>query len=166
MARNMEKDREWRKRYNEEHKEEHSAYQKKYYLDNKIGLRIKHKRYADSGAFDKVGYGKKYREKNRDKLTKQMRDSRLLKNYGISDSEYNKMFDQQNGVCAICGKPETVLEPKTRNIGKLVVDHDHETGRVRGLLCRKCNLGLGALGDSREIVVNALKYLEKPIIGA
>jgi hypothetical protein len=64
--------------------------------------------------------------------------------------EYNDIFRKQGGVCAIHGEP-------TRS--PLVVDHDHRTGRVRGLLCRKCNLGIGHLGDNPEIVKRASDYL-------
>ena len=66
------------------------------------------------------------------------------------------MFKEQNGVCAICGSPEV----SDRN-SNLCVDHDHETGKIRGLLCNKCNRGLGYFLDNPKILKNALKYLLK-----
>jgi hypothetical protein len=64
-------------------------------------------------------------------------DDRLRHRYGISLAQYDEMAETQGGVCAICGQP-----PKQK---RLHVDHDHETGRVRGLLCAPCNTRLHAL---------------------
>ncbi len=71
--------------------------------------------------------------------------------YGISIDEYNAMATKQNNRCAICLK-----EPKV-----LYVDHCHKTGVIRGLLCNKCNLGLGRFDDDAELVQRAFKYLSK-----
>jgi len=73
--------------------------------------------------------------------------------YGITVEQYEAMLELQNGVCAICGGINT------RKL-KLAVDHDHDTGKVRGLLCDRCNRGIGLLRDSNNIT-NALKYLEE-----
>lgn len=83
------------------------------------------------------------------------RDLYLQRTYGITLAEYSYLLGQQGGCCAIC---ESV--PKKRN---LVVDHNHKTGQVRGLLCNKCNHDL--LGGGREnptILRRAAKYLEAP----
>ena len=71
-----------------------------------------------------------------------------LRVYGINTEEYDAMAEEQGGTCAICNKEE-----------KLVVDHCHDTGRVRGLLCSNCNAGIGLLGDKAEGVRNAVNYL-------
>jgi hypothetical protein len=76
----------------------------------------------------------------------------LRKNYGISLDEYEALVKSQNGVCAIC------LRFPNAN-GVLHVDHDHETGRVRGLLCMSCNVAIGYLCDDLEIVSRLVKYL-------
>ncbi len=68
------------------------------------------------------------------------------------------MLAAQKGVCAICHK---TCKPVGRKLGRLSVDHDHTTQKVRGLLCGKCNLGLGYFGDSPDTLVNAILYLEK-----
>ena len=63
--------------------------------------------------------------------------------FGITPDDFDKMFIQQNGRCALCGRPEPDVQyGRTR---KLNVDHDHKTGRVRGLLCVQCNTLLGHL---------------------
>lgn len=80
------------------------------------------------------------------------------KSIGINNftqEDYDKLLATQNGVCAICIKP-----PKTR---ALAVDHDHNTGVVRGLLCGKCNTGLGLLGDTVDSLTIATQYLRNSI---
>ena len=74
--------------------------------------------------------------------------------HGMSIEDYDTLLEKQNGVCAICMEPETGVEGQ-----RLAVDHDHETGRVRGLLCRKCNLGIGNLDDDPSLLWKALEYL-------
>lgn len=78
----------------------------------------------------------------------------LRRFYGINRADFDALCESQLGRCAICGCPrESALR------GTLFVDHDHETGRVRGLLCYSCNTAIGALGDSAEGVRRALRYL-------
>ena len=74
-----------------------------------------------------------------------------LKKYGLTPADYNDLLARQSGVCGICGKP-----PNGKALG---VDHCHESGRVRGLLCNDCNIGIGKLGDTAEGVQRALRYL-------
>lgn len=82
-------------------------------------------------------------------------DSHLRRTFGITLAQYNELAVEQGGVCAICRMP-----PSGR-VSRLVVDHCHETGRVRGLLCKPCNSGIGHLRDSADVVRAALKYLEE-----
>ncbi len=77
-----------------------------------------------------------------------------LRRYGITPIQYDAMLDKQGGVCAICGS-------MNGNGRILVVDHDHITEEVRGLLCGKCNLGLGLFSDNPEILLLAYTYLEE-----
>jgi len=79
----------------------------------------------------------------------------LLRTYNITLSEYEELLAKQGGVCALCRTSETISR------GTLAVDHCHETGKIRGLLCFKCNTGIGALGDSVEGLERALSYLRK-----
>lgn len=73
--------------------------------------------------------------------------------YGLTQDQYDDMIDAQDNRCAICRK-ETA--------GKaLHVDHDHETGRVRGLLCGPCNMGLGHFGDDVDRMADAIRYLKE-----
>ena len=72
---------------------------------------------------------------------------------------FNKKYQEQNGVCAGCGKPETTFLRGT--LLSLAIDHNHKTGQLRGLLCMRCNLGLGSLDDSIETLENLIVYLKK-----
>jgi DNA-directed RNA polymerase subunit RPC12/RpoP len=76
---------------------------------------------------------------------------RLYAKYDMTEDDYLEMFEKQNGKCAICGK-EVVDE-------RLFVDHNHDTGEVRGLLCRNCNAGIGFLKDDIDLLRSAIKYL-------
>jgi hypothetical protein len=80
----------------------------------------------------------------------------LLKKYGLTLEEYAHLLEQQNYGCAICGRP-----PAQSRYGKLSVDHDHATGKVRALLCGKCNVGLGVMDEDPERLEAAAKYLRK-----
>jgi hypothetical protein len=83
----------------------------------------------------------------------------LRKSYGITVDDYDRMLVAQNGVCAVCRRHETVRRNNT--LRRLSVDHDHETGRVRGLLCSKCNRGMGYYEDDPARLRAAADYLEK-----
>lgn len=77
----------------------------------------------------------------------------LKRVYDLDIEDYWQMHEDQGNVCAICHKEDPVN-------GKLSVDHDHHTGKVRGLLCFPCNTGIGKLGDSYETVQAAADYLK------
>lgn len=84
--------------------------------------------------------------------------------YKITKEEYEKLEKEQNGVCAICGRPQTIIQGRRER--DLCVDHDHDTDcnekpKVRGLLCHNCNVGIGNLKDSPELLRRALAYLER-----
>jgi len=91
------------------------------------------------------------------------RNYQLQKVYGITEETYIKMFKEQGGVCAVCGLPETHVHRKTNQVCNLSVDHDHSTGHVRGLLCKKCNMALGLFKDSLALLESAKKYLIKEV---
>jgi len=107
----------------------------------------------------RVARCKQWRHKNLAHSRALNRKSWLKNTYGITPEQYDILLESQSGVCAICGKPETrVLKGK---VCELAVDHDHVTGRVRGLLCVKCNLGIGSFNDSRKLFARAAAYLKR-----
>jgi hypothetical protein len=82
----------------------------------------------------------------------------LLNNYGISLDDYWSIYRDQDGKCAICSLEGFTMAKHCRL--KLVVDHCHRTGVVRGLLCHNCNRGIGLLQESKSNFLNSIKYLE------
>jgi hypothetical protein len=91
--------------------------------------------------------------KNLDVSVLEAKGKYLKNRYDLTLKEYEELFNIQCGVCIICHKPPTVQKPF------LVVDHDHKTGKVRGLLCDNCNLALGLFGDSAANLQAAARYL-------
>ena len=83
------------------------------------------------------------------------RDRIINRQYGISLDDYNKMLESQNYKCAICSNEDEVEGRK------LAIDHCHTTGKVRGLLCGKCNRGLGLFYDNVQLLQNAISYLAR-----
>lgn len=83
-----------------------------------------------------------------------MRILQRYREFGMTEEDHTKMLSEQNGVCAICGKPDPLSQA-------LAVDHDHETGVVRGLLCSHCNKGLGLFRENAELLVAAAEYIKK-----
>lgn len=73
-------------------------------------------------------------------------------NYGLAKGEYEKLLQKQDGVCAIC-------RGKCPSGRRLAVDHDHETGSIRGLLCGPCNTAIGKLGECTDRMIDALLYI-------
>lgn len=86
--------------------------------------------------------------------------ARLRRVYGLTLQDYGRIFDDQRGVCAICRDRDTVVMPYDPAVG-LVVDHDHDGGHVRGLLCARCNSGIGLLGDDPRNLDAAAEYLRR-----
>ena len=83
----------------------------------------------------------------------------LKRNYGITLSLYEKIHTEQGGRCKLCGGEGFLMDIKRHSV-KLVVDHCHETGKVRGLLCHNCNRALGLLKDNTETLERAIAYLK------
>lgn len=135
-AKNRKRHSEYKKQYLDDHPDKKEEYRARYYEKHKDEiLRLGKEYYAA------------YPEKDADR--------HLKRNYGIGLDEYSEMLVSQDGKCAICEVNQKEL--KTR----FSVDHDHKTGHVRGLLCHRCNMGLGMFLDNPDIVSRAAKYLEE-----
>lgn len=107
---------------------------------------------------------KAWREANPQRVVDHDRN-RKLKKYGLTVDDYEALLRGQGGVCAICLESPQPTAGPNRN-GILFVDHCHDTGKVRGLLCQKCNTAIGYLRDDPEITARASAYLSnrKPAI--
>ena len=102
-----------------------------------------------------MAYTKEYKEKNREQINLKQHIRKMKREYGVSIEQYNALFTKQDGNCAICGKNQSVIERR------LCVDHRHSDGKIRGLLCGKCNTALGLVDDSIDLLEDAIKYLRK-----
>jgi len=102
----------------------------------------------------KKAYQREYRLKNIEHIRIKDRFKSLKSKYGVTQEVYDAMFKQQNGVCKICKQTE---RGRYKN---LAVDHNHTTNEVRGLLCRRCNLGLAYL-ENKGFMDSASAYLQR-----
>lgn len=98
-----------------------------------------------------VAYLRAHPEKYKDRALKQR--------HGLTRQQYDMMLESQEGVCAICGQPET--KKFNGKVCRLHVDHDHATNEIRGLLCGKCNVALGAFNDDISVMIKAIQYLQE-----
>jgi hypothetical protein len=129
--------------------------QKEYDMEHKKQKSDSNKKRHKLKSTEIAEYKRTYRKNNKEKVAVQFRRISLRKNYGLTLEQYNEMLEVQGGRCAICGVLQTEVKMTFR------VDHDHTTGKVRGLLCHKCNVSLGLMNDNPEILQNAIKYLDK-----
>jgi hypothetical protein len=124
-----------------------NAYKRKWRKKNpNVDKAISRRRYLRKRE-EVIEKGKKYYKENKRKT----KNDTLLRKYGISIEDYEQMVAVQGGLCAICG---TSAE-------RLVVDHCHESGNIRSLLCNRCNLGIGLFEDNEDILILAAKYIKR-----
>lgn len=97
---------------------------------------------------------------SRQKRPRVYRNKKLLWTFGITLEQYEQMEAAQGGVCAVCKQPEREVHPRSGKLRNLAVDHNHETGAIRGLLCNACNRGIGLLNDNPDLLETAAKYLK------
>lgn len=162
--RSSEKGIEWRERYkNSEQAKESSRAAGRRYSATEHGRKVLAEKQRRRRAAN-AEYQKAWRDKNPDKV-REIQRRRLLSNsylkrrcakYGISVEQYLAMVDRQEGRCAICKEPPSERSP-------LCIDHCHDTGIVRGLLCKVCNLAVGNLRNSADVALSAAIYLEMAI---
>lgn len=107
-----------------------------------------------------VMVSKTYRDNHRNEVKLAIINANYKKNYGITLDDYNVMLTQQNNVCAICIEPETHIDKRSGKAKRLAVDHNHATGKVRGLLCQSCNVTLGKMKERPDLLRAAAQYLE------
>lgn len=124
--------------------------------DNNSGYCQTHYSYSPNDRANRKAHQIRYRSRAKElaRNGRNMRDS-TYKRYGLTAAQYYEMNDAQGGVCAICGGPPT------SGLNRLSVDHCHKTNKVRGLLCRECNSGLGHFKDDDKRILRAAEYLNR-----
>ena len=131
----------------EEQREERRAQNRAYYVKNRERVIASTKKWHAANPERRKAILDNWKARNRQRL----REEWVQWKYGMSPEAYQVLWDQQNGKCAICLRGEI----------ELCVDHNHITGRVRGLLCQKCNLGVAPFDDV-AVLYRAIAYLEPP----
>jgi Recombination endonuclease VII len=125
-------------------KEYHKQYHKKWRLKNLDSIKTRGKKYFQDNK-ERI-----YKRRVKNGTARYNRAYQIKSRYGILESDYNNMLIKQNKLCCIC-----------RQEKELCIDHDHKTGKIRGLLCRHCNSGLGLFKDDKGLLLEAIKYLLK-----
>tara|TARA_R110000796_G_scaffold48133_1_gene115589 strand:- start:248 stop:580 length:333 start_codon:yes stop_codon:yes gene_type:complete len=98
---------------------------------------------------------KRWQLNNRDKFLQSVLNSTMKRRYGIDLKEYDKLSSLQNDVCYICNN-----KCNTKNTKRLSIDHCHKTGKIRKLLCKKCNTALGQVNDNIDLLNKMIKYIK------
>jgi hypothetical protein len=149
------------KQYRENHKEAIMKYRESHKNQNKIRAEKNrdelsgfHKNYYKLHKKEILKRTKSYYYKNKDKCKLRSRKHRLKRNYNLTLNQYEKLAKKQNNKCAICGINQNQFKYF------LNVDHNHQTKKVRGLLCNPCNQSLGGFKESIEILNKAISYLK------
>lgn len=138
-----------RGKYYQENKQYFKKYRDEYYLIHKEEIKEKRKEKYNSSSYDKSYYAK-----NRDYYLSKFRERKYKTTYGISIEEYDKIYEEQGGGCKICGRHQDTIKKR------LHVDHDHKTGKVRGLLCNQCNVMIGMAFENPNVLTRAIKYID------
>lgn len=155
MTDKKERANEYNKKWQKEHPEKCKEYAKKNYEKHREKILLQQKAYYNANKVAQAEYAKRYNLENKEKRAvwknayyQRNRELITEKRYGMNPGEYRILMDKQGGKCAICAD-------ERRNGAKyLVVDHNHETGKVRKLLCPSCNTAIGVLLES-------ISYMEK-----
>lgn len=131
------------KRWRAANQERIKAYQKNWRAENAVAV---------------AEYQKEYQKdyNSRDEVKAETMRRNLWKNYKMTPDEFNGLWEAQSGKCAIC---DVDMAPRGRAKNSVAVDHNHENGAVRGLLCRTCNVGIGYLNDDPDLLIAAAEYL-------
>jgi hypothetical protein len=144
---------EQQKTYNASHTEERKSYNKQWRTENKEKLKKQKKKYNNKHKKERKNYLEKNKE-NFKEVRRKYYQTVKFKKYNITKEEYVELFNKQNGRCNICGTHQSELKIA------LAIDHDHVTKKIRGLLCMKCNRGIGFFNDNTNFLLKAIEHLK------
>jgi len=138
----------WRKQYHLSI--DRTQYSREYYQKNKEEILKRTSEYSKNNREKYREWNATWLSKNKDKRNKSIREKRR----GVTEARYFEMLTEQNNQCAICGKPFTC-------VSEFALDHNHDNGKIRGVLCKHCNSAIGLLGDNANTVYSAANYLRE-----
>jgi len=159
-----EQTKEYNKKYRKKNLKRLTESGREYYKKNRAAILAQKRKYTVKNKIWILAMKREYYLKNKSLLIRKSlahyrrnrertRNKNLKRLYSIDLREYGRMFEQQKGRCNICRRP-----PGEKS---LAVDHCHKTGKVRGLLCSRCNTSLGGFRDSERILLAAIQYLKR-----
>lgn len=139
-------------------KEKQKEYMKRWRAANADKIKVYQKNWKAENAVSQAEYQKAYMAEYQAKPDIQYKtwERNLRRNYRMTPDDFNKLWKDQDGKCAIC---QVDMQPRGRKPDAAAVDHNHATGEVRGLLCRACNHGIGCLKDNPDVLKAAAEYL-------
>lgn len=136
--------------------ETREEYKRRWQRENKDKVKVARDRYLKKNKELIAERTRTWRKNNPEKHKELKPHWHRKTTYGITKEQYKNQFEKQQGLCAICNHKHV----SGRRTG-LVVDHNHSTGKFRGLLCHSCNRGIGLLKENIEILRSAIKYLKE-----
>lgn len=150
------KHRRWLKAWIEKNRESLRLKARARYLANREEILRRSRIYNRKNADKRHRYAKRWYREHKDTTHR----DRMLKRFGITVADYEMLLKKQMGRCAIC-RTKAPLPPYSPAKKRFAVDHCHRTGRVRGILCGRCNSGVGQFRDSPNLMRAAARYLER-----
>jgi len=146
-------------------KEQKAAYSKEYYQQNKEQKAAYSKEYYQQNKEKQMAYAKEYYKQNKEKIKEYYANRKEQtaayyrdKRYKLSTEDYYGMLEKQENKCKLCFMEFNTDDTK---VTSPCVDHCHTTDKIRGLLCRRCNMGLGYFKDNTVTVTRAINYLQE-----
>jgi len=144
--------------YRERTRAYNNARQQEYFKDE--DNREARRKYKEEYLSDPVNAARQKEGYKKHAATDKCRDTYLKRTFGITLEDYNRMIEEQGGGCAICGATGSKKNGEKQSLS---VDHNHDNDKVRGVLCHKCNVGLGHFLDDIDLLTKATEYLKKHI---
>ena len=129
-------------------------------LSKAVQKRLNFKKWDAENKDRRKEWKKKWKKENPEKIKEHSRKAQLKRKYGITLEKYKELLWLQDGHCVFCDRT-----PDQERYGVLCVDHDHKTGKIRGLLCITHNRALGVFGDNEEGLLKALRYVRGKVQG-
>lgn len=125
-----------------------------------LSLKEKKRIYYENNKEAFISKAKEWKAANRDKTSLSNKKTWLKATYGLAWEEFESLYSEQDGLCAICTKPMNFMGSRETRMTNACVDHCHSTGKIRGLLCTSCNLGIGHFQDTTLFLEGAIRYLK------
>ena len=140
-------------KHRQDNAEKQREYSREWYKRNIGKRKMQRKNYYEKNKDSLNSRARQWYLDHKELVQQRSRDSELLRNFGLTRQEYNRIFQVQGGMCKICGIHQEEINKSLR------VDHCHKTNKVRGLLCHNCNVTLGLIKENIETLKKMIEYI-------